>query len=164
MKTKRHWHGGPAPRDERERFLEKVSPEPNTGCWLWTSTKGTGGYGAFWFRRRTRLAPRVALLLFRNIDVPRGVSVCHHCDQPACVNPDHLFVGTALDNIRDMELKGRRARGTRIARAKLTDDDVREIRRRTAAGESQERVGRSFGIVQTAVSAIVHRKTWRHVQ
>ncbi len=92
-------------------FDEWYTAEPNTGCWLWTGSRNQKGYG--WSRIQgisTRMAHRISWLLHRG-DIPEGVLVCHKCDTPSCVNPDHLFLGTQKDNLLDMSRKGRSYRG-----------------------------------------------------
>lgn len=94
-------------RTEAERFADYVSPEPNSGCFLCVGGYRTTGYGQFNFRgRRSEKAHRAAWML-ANGDIPAGMHVLHHCDNPACVNVAHLFLGTMLDNVRDMIAKGR---------------------------------------------------------
>lgn len=104
--------GGPKPRPVMERLMEKISPEPNTGCWLWTGGTHRFGHGYILIGSRSNGtrecvgAHRVSFELFCG-PIPNGLFVCHRCDVPQCVNPDHLFLGTAKDNMMDAAKKGR---------------------------------------------------------
>lgn len=111
----------------RERFDAKWIPEPNSGCWLWLGALFVSGYG--WFQRGHRKQPgaranRISWELHRG-PIPDGLCVLHRCDNPSCVNPDHLFIGTQLDNIADRDRKGRQARGVRHPRHRDHRRDVR---------------------------------------
>jgi hypothetical protein len=129
-----------------ERFWSKVDRSGN--CWPWTGGR-THGYGQFALRNGNRwVAHRLAFLIAVG-DVPEGFVVCHRCDNPACCNPDHLFVGTQADNIRDMASKGRcgSSRGTATSHAKLTKDDVRWMRwARAYSGAPYTKIGEAFGV------------------
>jgi len=111
-------------------------------------------------------------------EIPEGLSVCHRCDNPPCVNPDHLFLGTNADNTADMIAKGRNAhgqnhgsrtkpgsnvRGEMVATARLTAEDVRVIRHRWAAGENQVKLGKVYGVSTSSVRRIALRLSWRHI-
>lgn len=148
-------------REIEARFWPKVAK--GEGCWEWRAGKFPSGYGAFCFRgRKAARAHRVAWIL-TNGEIPAGLLVLHRCDNRACVRPDHLFLGTNDDNMRDMVEKGRAARGERNAFAKLNPDRVREIRALGAAGVSQYAIADRFGITQALVWLVVNRKAWRHV-
>ena|SRR6185436_4498635 len=142
------------------RFWRKV--RVTDGCWLWMAAKGTGGYGIFQLNGEARRAHSLAYQDFFG-PIPDGLIVCHHCDNPPCVRPDHLFLGTSADNSGDMKDKGRSARGERHGSARLTADQVIEIRRRYSGGELQRELGMQFGITQAMVSAIIRRENWRHL-
>ena len=90
----------------RQRFEKFVTPEPNTGCWLWAGATTKAGYGQFGVGSKVIYAHRLALELAGQV-IPDGMCVCHRCDTPACVNPEHLFVGSHADNARDRDIKGR---------------------------------------------------------
>lgn len=87
------------------RFLMKIRKEP-TGCWSWIGARAVVGYGKFWYEGRLMEAHRAAFLLFRG-EIPLGHHVCHTCDCPSCVNPEHLFTGTRSENMMDASRKGR---------------------------------------------------------
>lgn len=149
-----------------ERFEEKYEPEPNTGCWLWTAALDSKGYGVIGTGpHKVDRAHRVSYRLFKGD--PTGLDVCHRCDTPACVNPDHLFLGTAKDNIQDMIRKGRKnpAVGERSGAAVLTDKDVCDIRRMyREGGWSHRRLGAHFNVSHTAIGWVLRGNSWRHVE
>lgn len=145
------------------RFLSYVSRNPDTGCWEWQGGRNRKGYGSFAVATKTCLrAHRVSFVLYRDA-ASAGMMVCHHCDNPSCVNPAHLFLGTRQDNSDDMVRKGRSARGERAAFAKLTASDVQEIRRRYAVGEGTASIGGRFGIQARNVSWVATGKAWSHL-
>jgi len=141
------------------------------GCWLWTGTLDYHGYGRFKLQGKMQLAHRYAWTL-KHGPVPDGMCVLHHCDNPPCNRPDHMFLGTQLDNIADRVAKerNRRGPGNTVGRpgetnpfSKLTNTQVLEIRRRYAAGETQTALAPEFGIAQAHVSQIVLRQRWAHI-
>ena len=89
-----------------DRFMKKVSPEALTGCWLWTGATQTFGYGKVTVNWKSYSAHRLSWILHKG-EIPAGMSVLHHCDNPACVSPSHLFLGSQFDNMKDMARKGR---------------------------------------------------------
>lgn len=113
-----------------EQFDDYAMPEPNSGCHIWMACLNENGYGVVRVNGRSRLAHRISLMRV-NGEYPAG-NVLHHCDVPACVNPDHLYIGTQLDNVRDMDRRGRRKNAPRSGmdhhNAKLTPDQVAEAR------------------------------------
>jgi len=140
------------------RFWSKV--DRSGECWIWTASQDHGGYGKFgvgaagWTR-----AHRVAHELFI-APIPVGTDVLHRCDNPPCVRPDHLYLGTPADNTHDAMAKRRLAVGERNGAAKLTAASAAEIRARHSAGESQAALGRRFRVTQRAVWQVVHGLTW----
>ena len=146
-----------------DRFEKKYIPEPNTGCWLWTATGDEKGYGHFRYKGRPQKAHRASWMLHRG-EIPDGMLVCHHCDTPACVNPDHLFLGTNDDNMRDRQEKGRQARGERAPTAVLTEREVSAIRLLSDKHDIPKAdIAEAFGVGGSTIGAIVRRKTWTHL-
>jgi DNA-binding CsgD family transcriptional regulator len=148
------------PEHSLSKRIERNSiPEPNSGCWLWLSNLHHRGYGIIIIRGSNRRAHRVAWEVYRG-PIPEGMLVCHKCDVRSCVNPDHLFLGTPKINSADMTAKGRQARGERHGIAKLTNEDVLNIRR---DGRTQRQIAKAFGVSQGVVWNIKSRKRWVHV-
>lgn len=139
------------------RFAAQYAPEPNTGCWLWFGAAYHNGYGGINVGGRRELAHRTSWLMHCG-PIPEGMYVCHRCDTPACVNPAHLFLGTPTDNVQDMHAKGRWNR-----LSKVTPQQVKEIRRRRAAGETLQSLADAFGISDGNVSAICLGKSWKRL-
>lgn len=143
------------------RFWSKVAVGTKKVCWPWVGSKDQHGYGQINVKGRPIKASRVALLLSgKNLGKSCAL---HRCDNPACCNPRHLFVGTKAQNSRDMIAKGRSIVGTRNARHKLTEEDVRTIRRESKKGRTNKEIARGFLVHRMTVSRIVRGKNWRHV-
>lgn len=150
------------PQQRVEAMLARSIPEPNSGCWIWMGeVKRASGYGECWATGRREDAHRSAYRLFVCDQIPDGLVVRHSCDIKLCVNPDHLSLGTQADNIADKVKRNRQAKGTGHGSAKLTDDDVRLIRRRTDL--SQRQLARMLGVCQPVVGQIRRRERWTHV-
>lgn len=149
-----------------DRFWSKV--DKSGDCWEWTAHKTSKGYGTFKFYGFSMRAHRVALIL-KGVDVPEDMYVCHHCDNPGCVNPDHLFVGTPADNMRDMVAKGRGrfvipdSVGGANGNAKLCDLDIPRIRDMIACGETNIDIGQWFNVHHATISNIRVGKNWNHI-
>jgi hypothetical protein len=131
-------------------------------CWLWTAHRNRQGYGTLRVQKRTRMAHRVAWEL-ENGPIPSGLQVCHRCDNPPCVNPAHLFLGTSQDNKLDSVAKGRHAHGERDGFANLTAEIVAKVRREHAEGVSCAELARRHGVTWAAIKFAIVRRTWRHV-
>lgn len=147
-----------------KRFWPKVARGGPDDCWLWTAGVNHAGYGSMGGGRGvTLLAHRVSWEVHRG-PIPQGLFVCHHCDNPPCVNPRHLFIGSQRDNMDDKVRKGRQRRGQCHCLAKLTEVDVQSIRRRYAASSiTQQALADEFGITQSNVSMIVNGVTWSNL-
>lgn len=146
-----------------ERFNKMVMPEPNTGCHLWIGALFTNGYGVFRISKMNKKAHRMSYEL--NVgSIPNGLIVCHKCDVPSCVNPDHLFLGTHKDNVQDMINKGRKSsvKGESHGSCRLNESEVLNIRKLSDIW-IYENIANLFGISKQHVSDIVNRKKWRHI-
>ena len=131
------------------------------GCWLWLRAT-THGYGVLWINGRLDKAHRVSYRLFVG-SIPKGMFVCHKCDNRACVKPSHLFLGTQLDNMRDAARKFRMRQADNHPRAKLTSDDVRQILTYVSGGVLHRDVASIFGVHRSLVSMISEGKWWKSV-
>lgn len=144
--------------DTIARFESKFIPEPNSGCWLWMASLGEKGYGEFWFENQMRRAHRVAWALYRG--TINDLHVLHHCDNRVCVNPDHLYLGTHVQNMAQRESRGMTIRGSRSPLAKLTEEDVAYIRRSTMTRRELMQI---YNLSSGAIQHILQRRTWPHV-
>lgn len=153
-------------RSIEQRFWEKVNK--TSTCWIWTSANDYT-YGLFSVKGKRVKAHRFSWEL-HNGPIPKGkgyhgICVCHKCDIPLCVNPNHLFLGTNKDNMIDRNLKKRHAvmKGIKNPKCKLTESQVLDIRSRPIYRGSQPVLAKEFGVVQSVISAIITRKIWRHI-
>ena len=143
------------------RFWNKVNKTDT--CWLFTGYKNKKGYGKFKVNKQI-LAHRFSYELHYG-PIPKGMYVCHKCDNPPCIRPDHLFLGTQKDNMDDMLLKGRNNPkfGEDNAASKLTDANVRFIRSYPIYRGSQTELAKQFNVSQELISKIVNNKNWKHI-
>lgn len=149
-----------------ERFFEKIARTPFTKCWLWSAAIRPDGYGAFTYhipKKQSVVAHRFSWMHHFG-EIPPGMNVCHKCDIRACVNPEHLFLGTQGDNVRDAARKGRLARWDRHHQSVLSLEQVSEIRRRAGAGETHKSLGKEFGVSRATVGRMVRMETWKEFQ
>lgn len=156
----------PVQETAEERFAKYVEVNTKTDCWEWTGANSRRGYGAF-HKERLRPAHRVAWE-FVNGEIPEGLFVLHNCphgDNPRCVNPDHLFLGTQKDNMADMDAKGRRRTpaGEKHPRSKLLDAEVIEIKHRLADNEQCAEIAKDFSVTRSLIAHIKRGESWKHV-
>ncbi|WP_324101275.1 HNH endonuclease signature motif containing protein [Noviherbaspirillum sp.] len=111
----------------KEKLVNSIEVDEKSGCWNWAKYKNKDGYGGVWYQGKMRRAPRVAFEAFLT-PIPDGKLVLHKCDNPACINPDHLFLGTHRDNAEDRNRKQRQTQGERHPNAKLSAEQVRQYK------------------------------------
>lgn len=131
-----------------------------TGCLVWQASTNLKGYGEIKINGVLRIAHRVAWALANNRTEPKGKCVLHRCDNPSCIEPAHLFVGTIADNNADKLAKGRQTRGEKHGTAKLIPRQVRAIR---ASTKSHREIAKQFGVGKTVVGSIRQGIWWRHL-
>lgn len=161
-------------RPAEERFWAKVDkngpPHPilGTPCWLWTAARSHRNYGLW--SPYSNTAPQIGAhryafhLAYPDVPLPDQIEVCHRCDNPPCVRPDHLFLGTPSDNALDSSRKGRSRAGILNIKAKLTEGDVLEIRALDAVGSVEiDKLAAEKGVTGDAIRAVIRRRTWRHL-
>jgi len=145
----------------KERFLKYV--QKTDSCWWWRGGINQKGYGMFNVQGKPRLAPRIAWGIFKG-EVPAGIFVCHKCDRPLCVNPEHLFLGDQMDNMKDMISKGRARKRSLYGEQhwchKLSDSQVKEIIKSKDPGIE---LAFKFGVSTTTISDIRNRRIWKHL-
>lgn len=161
-------------RPIEERFWERVNKTDT--CWVWTGNTNYSGYGIIKHNGKMWRAHRLSYLLANGI-CPDNLFVCHKCDNPPCIRPDHLFLGTNADNVRDMINKGRNRtcsyekkcatipHGEDSPNAKLTEADVRDIRARCKPGQwVMRKIAKEYNVHRITIQKIVYRRTWKHLE
>lgn len=160
-------------KDIKERFEDKYTPEPNSGCWLWNTTTNNGGYGIVKHKGKVIGAHRLSYELYCE-EIPESMVVCHKCDTRSCVNPEHLFIGTYKDNTQDMITKGRKRNGDRSklmmgndrsvgvknCSAKLTEQQVIDI---FLDNRKAKQIAGEYSIHVNTVYKIKNRIRWKHL-
>ncbi len=145
------------------RFWEKVDIDPN-GCWTWTAqkakNKGRFNYGYLAVKGRPTLAHRISWSIHFG-EPASGLCVLHKCDNPSCVRPDHLFLGSMRDNMIDRDVKGRGCRGEKHVWAKLDQTMVKKIREMYASGKTSTKISHEIGVDAGTICNIVKRRSWR---
>lgn len=154
------------PLSDLSRFTSKVDMSKQ-GCWEWLGCFSSGGYGVYTLHgkiRRHVLAHRVAWVIANEQEIPEGMLVLHHCDNPKCVRPSHLFLGTHQDNQHDKARKGRGCKGIKNGRCVLSEEVVRTIRRVYIPGKfGATRIARALNVNRNSVDHVIQRQTWSHL-
>lgn len=159
-KTNQEWAEG-----LQERFFAKVAGPDTNGCWNWTGAKDMNGYGRFSTGAAgAKLAHRISMALDAGDDIDPSLSVMHHCDNPSCVSPFHLSVVPHAVNMADSAAKCRHSYGERHPVARLTDKNVREMRRAAATGEHILSIAARFNMSRRSASQAVSGETWKHIK
>lgn len=148
--------------DEREAFWHHVDPGPTNVCWCWRGATNSKGYGNLVHKRKHWHAHRLSYFI-HNGQIPKGLHVLHHCDNPGCVNPSHLFVGTNDDNVADRQAKGRTQKGEQRPNRKLTENAAVLIRELYEYGVTKTNLSRLFNVSSSSIHAVIIRKVWKHV-
>lgn len=145
-----------------EKFWNNVAFIPFHECWEWIGNKNHFGYGRIQMSKKTHKAHRLSWELHHKQKVPDGMFVCHSCDNPGCVNPEHLWIGTAAENNKDRNRKGRAnmPKGHIHWKKKLNETDITEIRSSTL---SSRKLGQIYHVSHKNILAIKNGKTWKHV-
>lgn len=158
-RIRRRANGVPLKKTLEERFIEKIEIVTESGCWLWNGYIREGRHGQSSMNGRVVYAHRLSWELAYG-PIPKGLVVCHKCDVPFCVNPNHLFIGTQADNIGDCVRKSRHTFGEKKYCAKLSADQVRRIR---SDGRGPSAIADEFCISAPTVCDIKARRSWRHI-
>lgn len=169
----------PKPLDKNPTFkdifdyLKRRSKKTETDCWEWQLSRVGGDYGYFHWRAANRItgttyAHRAAYISVHEQILDGATVICHSCDNPICINPDHLFRGVQRDNIEDMWNKDRQQKnlgrvGEKNGSAKIDGETVKVIRNQAELGISHRQIAKLHGLTPEAISAIVKRKTWKHI-
>lgn len=139
-------------------------------CWLWKGIKSPAGYGQFYdksLHENIVLAHRLSYKLYKSINIEKGKYICHKCDTPSCVNPSHLFKGSAFDNVRDMFDKGRNPKIDHLGKLNpnslLKEKDVFTVKRLILEGHTQISVARQFGVSDCCIRDIIKGRSWTHL-
>ena len=155
IREKRYGKG----RFTKEFIKDRVSNNEND-CWIWNGSKHRQGYGHIRYNGKTALAHRVSWMIY-NGGISEGIKVCHYCDEPSCVNPEHLFLGTQLDNVEDCIKKGRFTRNIpKTRRIKLNWEQVHQIKTLHGEGMKRKELEKKFNVSQTCIAKILTGVSW----
>jgi len=149
--------------EAERRFWSKVDIRGPDECWQWLGNKSEKGYGLIRFTRGNIRAHREAWELI-NGPIPQGLFICHHCDNPGCINPTHLFLATPADNMADKVRKDRQVKGESHSESKLINGQVISIRNEYAKGNTTYRkLASKYNVVHGQIGRIIRRENWMHI-
>lgn len=148
-------------KDEVSRFWSRVRIGGPDECWIWARTTDRDGYGRFWAQKMDLRAHRISFWMHHG-ETPEGMCVCHRCDNPRCVNPAHLFLGSIVENRMDCVHKRRNTKGSAMHTAKLKEEDIPVIRDRKRSGARSVELAMEYGVSNSTIKRIVSGSMWRH--
>ena len=144
------------------RIFDSCERIPN-GCWIWLKGKDKNGYGLMSVNNKSYRSSRITYETFIGY-IPPGMLICHSCDNPSCINPEHLFLGSPKDNMTDMYQKNRdRNTGIKSVVSKLTEENVLEILKMRKNGDTLEKIAKKFNVTKQTIFSIVHKDNWKHI-
>ena len=151
------------PKNKKSDVFKHYKINKETDCWVWQGSYFSNNpYGQFMVNRKNYRVHRLSYEVSNKVTLLSSTNVCHSCDNPKCINPNHLFLGTHQDNRNDCISKGRQANGEQINRCKLTKKEVLEIRAKFKKGNSVE-ISKEYGVTPENINCIIRRKTWKHI-
>lgn len=139
----------------KDRFLSKI--KIYNDCWIWQAQTVFPGYGRFWLYGKNMTAHRASWLIFKG-NIPENLCICHKCDNPSCVNPEHLFLGTHKENSVDMKIKGRSKPGEKNGCSKVIDIHRDEIINKYLQGHTQRNLAKEYKVAQSTIWKIIRKK------
>jgi HNH endonuclease len=148
---------------DRVKEIFNCSFIPTPGCWIWKGSKTSEGYGRIKICQKELVAHRVSYAIYKG-KIPKGLVIRHKCDNPNCVNPEHLLTGTHGDNMQDKVERNRQARGAANGKSKLNETQVREIRTLRDLGWTLQKIGDTYGVTKQSVRDIIIGKHWSHLE
>lgn len=159
-----------------EKLWRKIKINPVTDCWEWQGAYSSGKYGCIRRKGKTMRTHRLFFEIFKGA-IPKGLYILHTCDNTKCCNPEHLYAGTQLDNMSDMDKRGRRnpprgdrnamrinsLKGEKNGRSKLKEADISQIRRLLSEGKTKSLIAKMFGVSRMPITGIANGQNWSHV-